>query len=115
MGFCRANIQPLLDRANQLGVLYSDTEYDEAEDKIVTRYVQDVEPILKLNREMQVHGAQGFGPGIGERIASIPNIIVHKWLVEEGINVLDHEHWPKVKAKLNSGQYAYLKTTNKTI
>lgn len=45
--------------------------------------------------------------------AFIPNIIINKWLVEEGINVYRHEDQKKVHQKLNSPEYAYLRTSHK--
>ena len=45
------------------------------------------------------------------RAASIPNIIVEKWKREEGIDVFNEEHWPKVQAKLNSDEFLFLRTS----
>jgi hypothetical protein len=45
------------------------------------------------------------------RAASIPNIIVEKWLKEENINIFKDEDWPKVVAKLNSEEYRDLRTS----
>jgi hypothetical protein len=46
--------------------------------------------------------------------AHIPMSIIHKWLVEEGINVFEKNDARKVFQKLNSPEYRYLKTTTKT-
>lgn len=45
------------------------------------------------------------------RAASIPNIIVEKWLKEEGIDIFDENDWDKVRAKLNSEEYKFLRTS----
>ena len=43
--------------------------------------------------------------------ATIPAIVIEKWLIEEGIDVFNPDHINKVKAKLNSSEYAYLRTS----
>jgi len=43
--------------------------------------------------------------------AHIPMIIIEKWLKEEGIDVFNPEHFQKVRAKLNSSEYQYLRTS----
>ena len=47
--------------------------------------------------------------------AEIPPFVQTKWLVEEGIDLLNPDHWPRVKAKLNSRDYAYLKAIDGTV
>jgi len=44
------------------------------------------------------------------RAASIPNLLIHKWLVEEGWNAMDPACAKKLKQKLNSTEYLYLRT-----
>lgn len=44
--------------------------------------------------------------------ATIPAIIIEKWLIEDGIDVFNPDHMPRVKAKLNSNEYKYLRTIN---
>lgn len=44
------------------------------------------------------------------KAASIPNSVVEMWL-KEGIDVFNDDHWPKVKAKLNSEEFKYLRTS----
>ena len=45
------------------------------------------------------------------RAASIPNIIVEKWKKEEGLDIFNDDHWPKIKAKLNSEEFKFLRTS----
>jgi hypothetical protein len=45
------------------------------------------------------------------RAASIPNIIVEKWKKEEGIDIFNNDDWPKIKAKLNSEEFKFLRTS----
>ena len=44
------------------------------------------------------------------KAASIPNIIVEQWK-KEGIDIFKEEDWPKVRAKLNSEEYRFLRTS----
>lgn len=43
--------------------------------------------------------------------ASIPCIILEKWKKEEGIDIFNDDHWPKVREKLNSEEYKFLRTS----
>jgi hypothetical protein len=83
--------------------------------KIVVRHTQDVEPILRENailREM----TDGYSPSKDLlHIASIPEIVLEKWYREEGLCLLDRNHWPAIMKKLRSSEYAYLRTSNKRI
>lgn len=98
----------LLAAAARAGVMAQELKADVTTGLAVARYSQDVAPILKLNREEQIHGAHRYGP-IGHHVARIPNIVYMQWLVEEGIDAYRSEDWPKVRAKLNSPEYAYLR------
>ena len=71
---------------------------------------------LEMNKkEYNAISHKGYKHALGKknmwRAASIPNIIVEKWLKEEGIDVMKEEHWPRVMAKLNSEEYKYLRTS----
>jgi hypothetical protein len=71
--------------------------------------IQDVEPILENNKALFTHD-DGYTPTREmRRVASIPLIVVHKWL-KMGIDVNNPDHWPKVKELLNSSDYLYLRT-----
>ena len=52
---------------------------------LTLEHVQDVEPILERNRMLR---AQPQKSDWGRHIASIPNIVLVKWLNEEGADVL---------------------------
>lgn len=84
--------------------------YDEPEDRLVIKRTQDVEPYLDANKaafnESPEHGRW---KGDFHHAARIPNVIVEQWL-KEGINVFRKEDWPKVRAKLNSNEFRYLRT-----
>lgn len=71
---------------------------------------QDVTPILEMNKAMATHN-DGYTPSRNmRRAACIPNALITKWLVEEGWNALDPTCWKKLKAKLNSSEYLYLRS-----
>jgi len=89
--------------------------------EVFEHHVQDVEPILKDNarrRHANAMGKKGFTDDPEndfKHVAQIPLILVEKWLLEEGINVYDDDHWPAVAAKLDSNEYKHLKTSDGTI
>jgi hypothetical protein len=71
---------------------------------------QDVDPILDLNKAMATHN-DGYSPSRElRRAASIPMTLIYKWLHEEGWNALNPAHGDRLKKKLNSSEYLYLRT-----
>lgn len=82
--------------------------------QIITEF-DDVAPLLELNKAMQ-NDDDFTKKGIKNGwwlYASIPNSLIHKWLIEDGINVYRREDEKRVFRKLNSPEYRYLKTTTK--
>lgn len=77
----------------------------------LTEYrVQDVEPIFERNKAQQNSG-DGWTPSKDMRkVASIPVVIIEKWMREEGVNIFDPNHADAVKRLLNSNEYRYLRT-----
>jgi hypothetical protein len=45
------------------------------------------------------------------KAASIPNIIIEKWKKEEGLDIFNDDHWPRIQAKLNSEEFKFLRTS----
>lgn len=45
------------------------------------------------------------------RAASIPNIIIEKWKKEENLDIFNNDDWPKIRAKLNSEEFKFLRTS----
>ena len=88
--------------------------YDHNEDKIVQHSVQDVQPLLELNKKEYnkdyVHGGVETKETGMRKVASIPLIIVEKWKKEHGIDMMNKDHWPKIKQLLNSNEYKFLRT-----
>lgn len=71
---------------------------------------QDAAPFLDLNKAMYTHNDGWNADRTGRRIATIPNILIQKWMEEEGWNALDPQYEDRLKAKLNSSEYLYLRT-----
>jgi hypothetical protein len=82
--------------------------------KMVIKRTQDTTGYLEQNRR-EFNEAPTWRPYAGPRamrkVASIPNIVVEQWM-REGVNILDPspEMQKKVAEKLNSNEYAYLRT-----
>lgn len=76
---------------------------------------QDMTPIIEANK-MMANDTDYTKAGMKAdwwHYARIPNNLIHKWLVEEGIDVFDKNHKKKVFQKLNDPEYRFLKTTGK--
>lgn len=82
--------------------------YNEDGDRLIIESIQDVEPVLNRNRELQKDKSKTRGKEMWW-VASIPNIVIEQWM-KEGINIFKKEDWPKVKARLNDPNYRYLRT-----
>ena len=87
-------------------------EHDELTDATTIEHVQDCEPILEANKALANAEDRGFTSKARElrRAASIPSAVVLKWLVEEGIDVMNPDHWPAVRRKLNDPEWRHLRT-----
>lgn len=75
---------------------------------------QDVAPMLEQNKRALTTN-DGYSQSRDlRRVASIPYAIMHKWLNEEGWWAMDSDKDPdvakKLAQKLNSSEYAYLRT-----
>ena len=86
-------------------------EYDEMEDTTLITTVQDYDDILNANKQ----ATNAYDKHIARksefrRVASIPTGVMHKWMVEEGIDVFNKDHWPAVRRKLNSSDHSFLRT-----
>lgn len=83
----------------------------DSSDLIINR-VQDVEPILEHNKELR---SQEQRSDWGRHIASVPAVILEKWLNEEyarGNTTMRYgsqEFWNMVRKKLDDPDWAYLR------
>jgi len=87
--------------------------YDHNEEKVILQNVQDVEPLLELNKK-EINGDSMYGTGDNvagmRKVASIPLVIIEKWKRELGVDVFNKDHMPKVKQLLNDPEYKWLRT-----
>jgi hypothetical protein len=87
----------------------ANVHHDKDADSVTISHSQDVSGILKQNRiarEQELkRGAEMY------KVASIPAVVVMEWM-KEGINVMapNREDLKRMKKKLNSPDYAYLRT-----
>lgn len=80
--------------------------------KIHTTYDDaPVDATLERNKALYNEDDKGWSPTREwRRVASIPTSVMHDWLVNEGIDVLNKDYWPAVKRKLNDSQWRHLRT-----
>ena len=92
--------------------LASQTLYDASERKFTFVRVQDIEPYLENNKQLRTQEQKGDW----RQTASIPNIILMKWLNEEidrghkGLRLYTKEFDEVIRRKLQDPDYAYLRT-----
>jgi hypothetical protein len=77
--------------------------------ELVVRRTQDTTPILEHNKRVRNDFQSRRGENL-RYVAEIPNIVIEQWM-KEGINIFDKNDAKKVQAKLNSNEYAYLRTS----
>lgn len=86
------------------------------DERLVIETVQDVAPYLERNRQMAK--SDGYSKSREwQRVASIPNVIIEKWMREDGANIfaMSSEEFSKfIARKLADPDYQYLKTSGKT-
>lgn len=84
--------------------------HDKSGDKLHISHSQDVSGVLEANKKAREQ-AEGRRMGEMQRVASIPNVIAIQWM-QEGINVMapNKDDLKRMKKKLNSPEFAYLRT-----
>jgi len=90
-------------------------DYDPATDITIIGREQDCSALIEQNKLLQNdegYTKQGF-KNEWWHYASIPAILIERWLNEDGIDVFNKDHQKAVFKKLNDPQYRWLKTTNK--
>ena len=87
--------------------------FDRGERLIVAETMQDVEPILERNKMLRSMPQESDW---GRHVATIPNVILVKWLNEEhargrtDLRLFTREFDEVVKRKLADPDWAYLRT-----
>jgi len=77
--------------------------------------VQDVEPILDMNKIRQNDGTDGYTPSKDlKHVASIPLVVIEQWMKQDGVNFLAMPHGPErekyIRKKLNDSDNNFLRT-----
>jgi hypothetical protein len=101
--------QPLF--ASRAGVRHAWKE--EADGTVVLAARQDVGAILEHNKAAQTHN-DGYSPSREmARVASIPLVVLHKWMTEEGWDPFspDPDCQRRLAEKLDSAEYRHLRTS----
>ncbi len=87
---------------------------DNIDNKIVVVESQDVEPILKANKESRRLG-DGYTPSRDlQRVASIPLVVVQIFM-KEGLNIYNPDDLPAIMKKLDDPEWKHLKTGGVTM
>ncbi len=72
---------------------------------------QDVESLLDFNKTKSNELKKEIHSDAYNHVASIPAILQIKWLQEEGLDIYNPAHAERLKRKLNSNEYRYLRTS----
>lgn len=83
--------------------------HDEASDLLVIKTSADVEANIEANkREYNDNLHSRFGDM--KRVASIPVVVMEKWIAEDGINYMAPEHKDALRRKLNDPDNRFMRT-----
>ena len=81
-------------------------DYDAATETTALTYRQDVEPLLDACKRDNNHADRKLGDMA--HVASVPASVQMKWLIEEGVDMLNPDHKGAVR-RLLDGSYKHLK------
>lgn len=80
-------------------------------DEMAIETFSDIQPIIDNNKRLANDG-DGFSKTREfRRIASIPLVVVEKWLREYGVDVFNKDHQKKVRQLLNDPDNRFLRTS----
>jgi len=96
----------LIDPATGIRKIY---HVDRITGALTIQRIQDVAPILDRNKALTTHDDGYNKRRTMRRVASIPTVLVEKWL-KEGIDVFNPDHAPALRRKLNDGEFMWLRT-----
>lgn len=86
--------------------------HQDSDGSLTVERVQDVEPILEMNKALQNWSQKTTS---FRHIGTVPNVILEKWINEEGAPILSmgsREFGEFIRRKLNDPDYRWLKTTD---
>jgi hypothetical protein len=92
-------------------VLSAEISHSAHDDKVTLSHAQDVQPILDFNAQARDSFESQSRMGEMQHVARIPTVVAMQWM-QEGINVMSptDDDRKKIRQKLNSAEYQYLRT-----
>ena len=91
----------------------SSSEYFAYDDETETSYIDhryhDQASVIADNKAIQGKDSGKICDGELHLVARIPPVIMHKWLVEEGLDVFNKDHAPALWKKLDDPAWKYLR------
>ena len=70
------------------GGIISQFHYDHDGDMSIVQRVQDVEPIIENNKRLRAEDKGYSSSRELRRVASIPLVVIERWMQEDGVNFL---------------------------
>lgn len=87
-------------------------EQDElTKETVISHEYEDVAPLLERNVAERNNFDRSKQNESWWKVASIPPSLQTKWFIEEGIDIANRDHWPKVRQKLNDIDWYKLRTS----
>jgi len=109
MGLVRYSLD---DKPKSKSEMRTSYVYDDADDRIIFDYQQDIGEILASNREKQNLDDGYTKDRTMRRVARIPMVVVEKIMREQGWNPMDQNNSERLLQLLDDPDYAYLKTSH---
>ncbi len=81
----------------------------ETGESAVKTVYKDTGAVLDLNKEVQAPDAAKGRGGDWWHVARIPPAVIHKWLVEDRLNVFDREDGLRLMKKLDDPEWCHLR------
>jgi len=91
-------------------------DYDHASKKTIIETAQNVDEILKLNKERRNdkdYKREMLKGDNNYHYASVPNTVLYDWKKKYNVDFTKEEDLPKIDRLLSSNEYQYLRTVNK--
>lgn len=104
----------LIENLERWGYPTEKYSYDQEADRMTVDISQNYAPFIDYNKRLlRDADYDGYTPSRDlQRVATIPPIIIEKWLREENINIYKDEDWPKVVQKLDDPDYRWLRCSD---
>ena len=90
------------------------TSYLKEDGKLIIARDQDVESVIESNKRAQnenTYSGRRLNGATFHKVASVPMIVLEKWMREKGINPFDKNDAPKILSLLRDPENKYLRTS----